>query len=152
MTIQEDTLNSEDVYSALTLDEYKEFSYSDKTDSIADLTIDFDCAVLIYPGKDEIEEMKTKYGNEDFYVIADDNNWYQGTAIEKLASLGIKMATIHGDSLRFKGEKQKWGFDLKRDSLTGWNLILFSRTKGPEVVSTVDLTTEQIKEYFTMKE
>jgi hypothetical protein len=149
---QEDSINSKPVYSALTLDEYKEFDNSDTTDMSSDLTIDFDCAVLIYPTEAEIDEMKKEYGEDDFYVIADDNNWYQGRAIGMLDSLGIKKATVHGDSLRFKGETKTWGFDLKRDSLIGWNLILFSRTKGPQVVSTADLTTQQIRDYFGIAE
>ncbi|WKZ58797.1 MAG: hypothetical protein QY309_13070 [Cyclobacteriaceae bacterium] len=152
MTSQEDSLHSEPVYSALTLDEYKEFYNSDTTNIPSDLIIDFDCAVLIYPDEAEINKMKKEYGEDDFYIIADDNNWYQGMAIEMLDSLGIKKATVHGDSLRFKGESRTWGFDLKRDSLTGWNLILFSRTKGPQVVSTVDLTTQQIRDYFGIAE
>jgi len=151
-TSPEDSLNSKPLYSALTLDEYNEFYNSDTTDILLDLTIDFDCAVLIYPTEEEIDEMKKQYGEDDFYIIADDNNWYQGIAIAMLDSLGIKKATVHGDSLRFKGESQTWGFDLKRDSLTGWNLILFSRTKGPQVVSTVDLTTKNIRDYFGITE
>jgi len=152
MTSQKDSLNSKPVYSALTLDEYKEFYNSDTTNILSDLIIDFDCAVLIYPDEAEIDKMKKEYGVDNFYIIADDNNWYQGMVIEMLDSLGIKKATVHGDSLRFKGESRTWGFDLKRDSLTGWNVILFSRTKGPQVVSTVDLTTQQISDYFGIAE
>jgi hypothetical protein len=79
-TSQTDSSDSKSVYSALTLDEYKEFYNSDSTfinvGALADLTIDFDCAVLIYPTEEEIDKMKKAYGEDDFYVIADDNNWY----------------------------------------------------------------------------
>jgi len=154
-TSQADSLDSKPVYSALTLDEYKEFYNSDSiliNGALADLTIDFDCAVLIYPTEEEIDKMKKAYGEGDFYIIADDNNWYQGMAIEMLDSVGIKKVTVHGDSLRFKGESKTWGYDLKKDSLTGWNIIFFSRTKGPQVISTVDLTTQEIRGYFDIRE
>lgn len=155
-TSQADSLDSEPLYSALTLDEYKEFYNSDSTmingGVLEDLTIDFDCAVLIYPTEEEINKMKKSYGEDDFYIIAENNNWYQGMAIEMLDSVGIKKVTVHGDSLRFEGENKTWGFDLKRDSLTGWNIIFFSRTKGPQIISTVDLTTQKIKEYFDISE
>jgi hypothetical protein len=155
-TPQKDSINSKPVYSALTLDEYKEFYSSDSTvansDILVDLTINFDCAVLIYPTEEEIEEMIKAYGEDDFYIIADDYNWYQGIAIEMLDSVGIKKATVHGDSLRFEGEGKTWGFDLKRDSLSGWNVIFFNRKKGPRVISTVDLTTQEIRDYFDIKE
>lgn len=153
---QTDSLSAEGVFSALTLDEYQAFYDSDsnavRTGGLADLTIDFDCAVLIYPTEVEIKEMKKEYGEEDFYIIADDNNWYQAKTIQKLESVGIKMAGVHGDSLRFKGESQTWGFDMKKDSLSGWNVILFSRTKGPMVVSTVDVTVSELRDYFDLKE
>ena len=59
---QTDSLNSEGVYSALTLDEYDVFYNSDsnavKASGVIDLTIDFDCAVLIYPTSEEINQMK----------------------------------------------------------------------------------------------
>jgi hypothetical protein len=151
-TSQEDSIDSKPVYTALTLDEYKEFYNSDSTVVNTDLIIDFDCAVLIYPTEEEIDEMRKKYGDEDFYIIADDNNWYQGMAIDMLDSVGIKKATVHCDSLRFRGEDKVWGFDLKRDSLSGWNIILFSRRKGPQVISAVDLTTREIRDYFDIRE
>jgi hypothetical protein len=152
----EDSINSKPVYSALTLDEYGEFYNSDSTvansDILKELTIDFDCAVFIYPTEEQIDEMIKTYGEEDFYIIADDNNWYQSMAIEMLDSVGIKKATVHGDSLRFEGEDRTWGFDLKRDSLFGWNIILFNRKKEPQVISTADLTTKEIRDYFEIEE
>src|SRR5688500_9926642 len=36
-------------------------------------------ALLIYPTDDQVEEMKKEYGEEDFYTVADDALWYQGT-------------------------------------------------------------------------
>ena len=150
-----DSLRSNPIYSALTLNEYEAFYNSDsnavKAGGLVDLTIEFDCAVLIYPREEEINEMIKTYGEEDFYTIADDNNWYQAMAIEMLDSVGIKKAAVHGDSLRFRGEDKTWGLDLKNDSLSGWNVILFSRKKGPKKMSTVDLTTSQIRDYFDIK-
>jgi len=150
---QRDHPDSTGTYSSLTLDEYKAFYGRDssafKTGEPIDMTIDFDCAVVLYPSDEEISEMKEAYGEEDFYIVADDSNWYLGMAIAMLDSLGIKMATVHGDSLKFKGESGRWDFDIKKDSLSGWNIILFSRTKGPRLISTVDITVDEIRDYFS---
>lgn len=156
VSTSQDSLNSRPIHSDLNLDEFLELYRSDtvarNSDTLANEIINFDCAVLIYPTEEEIDEMIKKYGEEDFYIIADDNTWYQGMAIQMLDSVGIKTASVHGDSLKFKGEEKNWAFDLKRDSLSGWNIILFSRKKGPQVVSAIDLTTDEIRGYFDIKE
>ncbi len=78
------------------------------TDSFDEKTNDlsrFDCAILIYPTSEQIDEMKKNEGEEDFYIGADDSNWYQAMAIEKIDSVGIKTIDSKRTLFRIKGTK-----------------------------------------------
>lgn len=110
--------------------------------------IDFDCAILIYPTDEQIEEMKKIEGEEAFYIGADDSNWYQGMSIETMDSVGIKQITASGQFLRLKGHDSTWDLDIRKKNLPAWNLIFFKHTKEPQIVSTLDLTVEHVREYF----
>lgn len=148
-----DTSSSEKVYTALSLNEYKEMydiqNYvTPKVDDSRTEIIDFDCAILIYPTDEQIEEMKKQMGEDDFYIVADDNNWYQGTAIGLIDSLNIRKFTASERYLVLKGNNKSWTLDIRKDNSVPWNLIFFKRTKEPKIISTVDLTIEQVKEYF----
>jgi len=123
-----------------------------KADESRTETIDFDCAILIYPTDEQIEEMKRQMGEDDFYIVADDNNWYQGTAIRLIDSLNIKKFTASERYLILKGINKSWTLDIRKDNSVSWNLIFFNRTKAPKVISTVDLNIEQVKEYFESAE
>jgi hypothetical protein len=153
----EDTSSSEKVYYALSLDEYKKMydvqSYvTTKVEDSRTETIDFNCAIFIYPTDEQIEEMKKQMGEDDFYIVADDNNWYQGTAIGLIDSLNIKKVTAWERYLTLKGNSNSWTLDIRKENLPAWNLIFFNRTKEPKVVSTIDLTIDQVKEYFESAE
>lgn len=149
-----DSLANEKVYTAATLDEYKSMyameSYQTQIDDSKAETIDFDCAILIYPIDVQIEEMKRTLGEEDFYVVADDNNWYQGIAIEMIDSVGIDKITARGQYLKLQGENKIWTLDIRKDNMPSWNLIFFKRTKEPQIIPTVDLTVDQIRDYFEL--
>lgn len=113
--------------------------------------INFDCAILIYPTVDQIDEMKKEYG-EDFYTIADDNSWYQGQAIGMIDSVGIKKTTARGQFLRLKGKQETWDLDIRKKNLPTWNLIFFKTDREPKIISTVDLTVDEVKKYFNEME
>lgn len=110
--------------------------------------IDSDCAILIYPTSEQIDEMKKEEGEEDFYIAADDSNWYQAQAIDMLDSVGIRKTTAEGRFLSLKGKETTWNLDIRKKHLPAWNLIFFKTDKEPKIVSTVDLTVEEVKEYF----
>lgn len=138
------TTQQQKVYKSATLDDRKAMydlgSYLTNADSLYTETIDFDCAILIYPTEEKIERMKSDYGEEDFYIVADDNNWYQEKANEIIDSLGVKRIIVRGKYLRLKGESKTWTLNIRRDNLPSWNLVFFKRTKEPQVISTVDLS------------
>lgn len=111
-------------------------------------TIDFDCAIVVYPNDAQVDEMIKEEGAEDFYTGADDYNFYQGQAMGKIDSLGIRTFIARGKFLKLQGNKKTWTLDVRKKNLPAWNLIFFKKTKEPRIMSTVDLTEEQIGEYF----
>jgi hypothetical protein len=147
----------EKVYTAATLDEYQAMysvqSYiTTQEDESKTEMIDFDCAILIYPTDRQVEEMKKAMGEEDFYIVADDNNCYQATVIDLIDSLNIMKVTANGTYLRLKGISESWTLDIRKDNLPTWNLILFKRSKEPEIAPTVGCTIEYVRDYFEIAE
>lgn len=114
--------------------------------------IDFDCAILIYPTVEQIDEMKKEEGEEDFYIGADDSNWYQAKAIDMIDSVGIKKITARRQFLRLKGKQETWDLDIRKKNLPTWNLIFFKADREPKIISTVDLTVDEVKRYFNEME
>lgn len=114
-------------------------------------TIDFDCAILVYPTDEQIEEIKKEEGEDDFYTIADDNNWYQGLAIEMLDSVGIKKEGASRQFIRLIGQNETWTLDLRKKNLPTWNMVFFKRDKKPVVIQTIDLTTDEVRDYFEVQ-
>jgi hypothetical protein len=123
-------------------------SYLTKTIGSEAETIDYTCAILIYPTEEQIEAMKKEVGEDDFYTIADDSQFYLGMAIEKIDSVGIKTATAGGQWLRLKGQAQTWDLDIRKKNLPEWNVIFFNTTKEPKIISAIDLTTTEVRTYF----
>lgn len=109
-------------------------------------------AILIYPTDAQIEKMEKEYGEEDFYTVADDNTYYQGTAMGMIDSLGVNTITAKNRFIRFKGRDGKsiWTLDIRKKGAPPWNLIFFHTDKSPEIISTVDLDYEKIKAYFDL--
>lgn len=115
-------------------------------------TVDFDCAILVYPTDEQIEEMKKEVGEEDFYTIADDAQFYQGTAIGMIDSVGIRTTTANKQFLRLKGQAKTWDLDIRKKNLPEWNIIFFRTTKEPKIISAIDLTVDEIRTYFEVGE
>lgn len=113
-------------------------------------SIDSSCAIVIYPTEDQIAELKKTEGEENFETIADDSNFYQGTAIRLLDSLGIKTVTAQRNYLRLTG-KQKWTLAIRKKNLPEWNLILFNTSKEPEIIPAINVTATKVMDYFDVK-
>lgn len=118
------------------------------TDASKVQVIDFNCAVLISPTHEQIEEMKKTEGEDEFYTIADDANFYQTRAIELIDSVGIKTAGTQKQFIKFVGSESSWTLDIRKKNLPAWNVILFNRNKTPQPTGAVSLTYESIKKYF----
>ena len=138
-----DTIRNNDV------DYFKLDSYivNEVIDSSKLFMIDNDCALLISPTTERIESMKKEYG-EDFFTIADDATYYQGTAIGLLDSLKIKTVSTTKSNVKFNGTSKSWTLNIMRKDYPAWNLVFFKRDKEPKIVGTAGLTTDEIKYYF----
>lgn len=111
--------------------------------------VDFDCAILIYPTNEQIDEMQKEYG-EDFYTIADDNSWYQAEALRLIDSLQVRELRTTNRFIRLKGESNSWDLDIRKKNLPAWNLIFFKTTKEPKIISTVDINVYSVSQYFDL--
>jgi len=110
--------------------------------------IDYNCVVLIYPTHEQVEEMKKTEGEDEFYTIADDANFYQTRAIQLLDSAGIKTAGTQKQFVKFLGSESSWTLDVRKKNLPGWNLIFFNKKKTPQPTAAVNVTYDSIKSYF----
>jgi hypothetical protein len=125
------------------------YIHTDAVDTTDLETIDYDCAVLIYPTEEQIETMKNEYGEDDFYTIADDSQYYQAAAIEKLDSAGIVQVVSNTKRfLTFNDMSRDWTLDVRRKGFPAWNIVFFKKTKAPKVVFAIDVTNDSIQAYF----
>ncbi len=124
---------------------------SDQADTSKVQTINFDCAVVIYPTDEQIEEMKKSGSEDDFATIADDASFYQAQASQTIDSVGIKTVVANKQFLKFTGSEKTWTLDIRKKNLPAWNLILFNKNKSPQVSPTISLTSEMVRTYFDKK-
>lgn len=110
--------------------------------------VDFDCAIMVYPTAEQIDEMKKTDGDDNFYIEADDANWYQVQSMDTLNFMSIKTINASGKFVRLVGSEQTWDLDIRKKNLPAWNLIFFKTTKEPRIMSTADLTSHDVKDYF----
>jgi hypothetical protein len=108
------------------------------------------CGIFISPDSTEIIKMKKEYGEEDFYVIADDNIFYDYTASHFLDSMGINCLYPKTRYLKFKINKDTICFDTKSRYKTGWLSILYRENSEPEIYNSIDVEQAYL-DYFKMK-
>ena len=115
------------------------------------ITINEPCAVIFGPDSTYIAEAKERLGEEDFYIVADDNIWYQAQSIGLIDTLGIKKIYPDKRIINFKGEYEDYVMDLT-NSDEGWIILLFNKRGYPFMIDQVGTTLEQYKEYMGIKE
>lgn len=142
-TLRQRLIDTTEVYN-----QFQEYLDYGAIDTAKLLVIDYDCALLVYPTEEQIEEMKKEYGEDDFYAIADDANFYQGTAIGLLDSLKVKTVTATKPFVRFNGVRSTWTLNLKKKGLPKWNLIFFKTKEEPAIKDAVGLTAQDVNNYF----
>lgn len=121
---------------------------NDVTDTTDVETIDYDCAVLVYPTEDQIASMEKEYG-DDFYTVADDAQFYQASAIEKLDSAGIRQVVSNSKRfVKFKGNTREWTLDVRKKGAPEWNVLFFKKEKQPKIAFAIDVNSDSIKSYF----
>lgn len=118
-----------------------------------DVTLISDKAgIFIGPDSIQIEQMKSELGEEDFYTVADDNNYYESEARDFLEQKNIKVVYPKTQYLKFKTATGKeYTFDTKSKASRGWLTVLFNPKKeSPIIVSLADIDLE-FESYFTDK-
>jgi hypothetical protein len=109
--------------------------------------IDSACAVFVYPTDDQFEKMEDEFG-VDLATLADDNSFYDAEAAMKLDSAGIRTVDAEKRFLHFKGATESWLLDIRKEGAPEWNLIFFKTNGKPEIVTSIDVTSERITSYF----
>lgn len=119
-------------------------------DATNDSTLEIvdDCAIIIYPTHEQVQEMKRSEGEEAFYIGADDALWYHAQVIDTLNHVGIKTIVPSGRFIRLKGREKTWDLDIRKKDFLAWNVIFFKTDKDPQIISTTDLTVEGVRAYF----
>lgn len=112
-----------------------------------DTLITTPCVVLIYPTLEQIEDFRKSFKDStDFYTVADDNQYYMGTAIIFLDSL--KTQSITREAKGTIGFKIKNGqtFKTRLDKLK-WNIILFNGKDKPKNAD-ITIIDEEYRSYM----
>ena len=109
------------------------------------------CAVFISCTSEEIEREKKEYGEENFYIAADDYNYYEYEAREFLKKQNLKIYNIIDKKvIVFKSEKGN--FIVLKDTIKGiGSTYLFAPNKLPKKVFEIDIDNEY-KNYFGKKD
>ena len=122
-----------------------------QADSIQSQHITESCAVLIYPTEQQINSEKEKIGEEDFYTIAGDYNFYMGNLIEPMQQLEIKTITAQKRILKFQGTDKDYIIDLDKKGsldLPYWKAILFTKSNAPIFIEVTDTDNDKIINYM----
>jgi hypothetical protein len=112
------------------------------------LDITCDSGVLyIRPTVEQIEQMKSNYSNEeDFYVMADDANFYSVNAIEYLQNKNVDIFYL--DSIKTVCFNRKDTLDF---SNLAWDFVLYKKNEEYKIVNAIDLKYE-FEKYFDTAE
>jgi hypothetical protein len=102
------------------------------------------CAVYINPTIRQIDSMKTKGDSNDFYTIADDNQYYMYLSSQYLDSLKVRQ--INAESKGTMAFKTQSGqvFKVRLDTLY-WGLILFNGKSQPIIADITDVDIDYKK-------
>lgn len=114
-------------------------------------TISESSVLIVNPTEEQIEEMKKEYGEEDFYTVADDANFYQANAISLMDSLGVKSVNAEKPFALLIGESSPWTINLRKKGAAAWMIILFNKNKTPEIVPAIDVNREMLTSYFDLQ-
>jgi hypothetical protein len=120
-------------------------------DSKETTVINQTCAIFTYPDDNAIEVMKKKYG-DDFYIIADDVNWYCYESGQILDSLKVTRITVNTRYIEFVGSVKSYFLDTQAIGGPGWNLFFLHSKKEPKIVSMVGLSSDSVRTYFDTSE
>ncbi len=117
-----------------------DYQISSAPDSVEVLEITEGTIVAIGVSDRQIEYMKSEYGEEDFYIVADDNNWYSFQFGEMLDSLPYQVVRPDERFLRFVWNESEMLIDLEKEGRKPglcWDYILFNGMEQPKLVEDI---------------
>ncbi|WP_160140190.1 hypothetical protein [Chryseobacterium sp. c4a] len=97
----------------------------------ADTVITKSTTLLLGPDDEEIEEIKKKQGEDNFYTIADDANYYSAEIFEAAP------ATIYTGYKTIDFPKENYLFDKKKTE-NKWLVIDYKEGSKPKIYSLTD--------------
>lgn len=110
-------------------------------------TVDFDCAIIVFPSDKQLEYHR-KIQKEDFDETIHINKAYYEMVKEMLENRGVKTISTTEEYLRLKGESKTWNMTLRKEYLPPWNLVFFTKNQEPMIVPPADLRNVLITKYF----
>ncbi|MBB6326661.1 hypothetical protein FHS59_002289 [Algoriphagus iocasae] len=112
--------------------------------------IEQDAIVFVSPDSLEVQEMIKELG-DDFYTVADDNNYYKYEADQFMTQNGVKSVYPKTRYLKFiQADSKTLLIDTKSSASRGWTTILFQPDSLPKVINPVDIR-EEFEKYFNRK-
>ncbi|MFD1257214.1 hypothetical protein ACFQ3S_10430 [Mucilaginibacter terrae] len=121
-----------------------------KKDSLNEdtLMINSKSAVIYQPDSLTIERLKIKMGEEAFYTVADDHNFYIATSIEQLEKIKLPILNSKGKKFIQFTAVDKKPFLMRIDTIKGLgNIYLFEPGKQPYKADITSMDTEA-KAYY----
>lgn len=148
-----DIIESDSFYFALPLNDrqYKEMyrleNYLTKVADSTVQTIDFDCAVIVTPTNERVNELK-EMPDQDLEENVRINTRHRKAVSCMIESRGIRTLAATGKFIRFITKNQTWDLDVQKDTLPDWKLILFKEGNAPMILPSLTLTMEDVDQYF----
>lgn len=102
--------------------------------------------ILLMPSENEIDDIQSKYSEEDFIEVLADMTWYTDLASEQLDSLGIKNQYFDKDSIIIKQLDKSETILIKKE-LDG-DMVLIHPHKKPVISNSVDFDKAKVIKYF----
>ncbi|MCW3126424.1 MAG: uncharacterized protein JWO03_2082 [Bacteroidetes bacterium] len=115
------------------------------------INVSGNAVVLALPDSAQIEDMKHRKGEENFYMMADDANWYFTQARAFANGQGVRVVESPERYIRFGTNSSALLFDKHAKASPGWLVILFRPDGMPKIINAVDIQTEYPK-YFADKD
>lgn len=114
------------------------------------ILIDSNSGVFIPMSASEIKKLKKIYG-EDFYIISDDNIFYNFEAVEFLEARKVRILNPETRYLIFKMKNGKeLYFDTQSEFNCAWKTILFNIDSLPKIIYPINIKDEYSR-YFGNK-
>jgi hypothetical protein len=110
-------------------------------------TIDYNCAVGVNPTDEQFDMLQEILG-QDFDENKNINIRHSEAVSCMIESYGIRTLTSTGQFLRFVGKNRTWDVDIRKDTFPDWKFILFNKKKEPVVLPSINVTVEEIEQYF----